>query len=449
MGRDLTESRQPARADLEQKVADALALARRLGASQAEASASYSTGFTVNVRLREVETLEHQRDQGLGITVYFGRRKGNASTSDLRPAAVEESVRKACSLARHGAEDDCAGLADPGRMATAFPDLSLHHPWDVDPDRAIGLATACESAALDFDPRISNSEGAAVSSHEGWRIYGNTHGFLAGTAETSHSVSCSVIGSADGQMEADYEYTTARDAAELMSPAAVGREAARRTVARLGSVKLDTRSAPVLFPARLARGLIGSFLGAISGGALYRRASFLVDSVGTRVFADRVTLNERPHLPRGLASAAFDDEGVATADRCIVDRGVVQGYVLGSYYARKLGLSSTGNAGGVHNVVVGDTGQSFEELLAMMDRGFLLSGLMGQGVNPVTGDYSRGAAGFWVENGRIQYPVSEVTIAGNLKDMFLGIAAIGRDVDRRSGILSGSILVERMTIAGN
>jgi PmbA protein len=449
MGRDLTDSRQPARPDLEQKVADALALARQLGASQAEASASYSTGFTVNVRLREVETLEHQRDQGLGITVYFGHRKGSASTSDLRPAAVEESVRKACSLARYGAEDDCAGLADPERMATEFPDLSLHHPWDMDPDRAIALATACESAALDLDPRITNSEGAAVSSHEGWRVYGNTHGFLAGTEETSHSLSCSVIGSADGQMEADYEYTTARDAAELMTPEEVGREAARRTVARLGSVKLDTRTAPVLFPARLARGLIGSFLGAISGGALYRRASFLVDSVGTRVFAERVSLHERPHLPRGLASAAFDDEGVATADRCIVDRGVVQGYVLGSYYARKLGLSSTGNAGGVHNVVVSDTGQSFEELLAQMDRGLLLSALMGQGVNPVTGDYSRGAAGFWVENGRIQYPVSEITIAGNLKDMFLGIAAIGRDVDTRSGILSGSILVERMTIAGN
>lgn len=434
---------------LTEQVEGALRLARKLGASQAEASASFGTGFSVNVRLREVETLRHQRDQGLGVTVWLGHRKGNASTSDLRPEALEETVRKACSLARYAAEDPASGLADADRLARDIPDLHLHHPWDLDPARAIELARTCESAALDHDPRVTNSEGAAVSTSEGLRVYGNSHGFLAGYPESEHSISCSVVAAENGQMETDYEYAVVRDPRDMPDAAGVGAEAGRRTVARLGGTKLETCTAPVLFPARVARGLIGHLMSAIAGGALYRKASFLVDAMGTRVFASRVNIDERPHLPKGLASAPFDEEGVATAERRLVADGVLNGYLLGSYYARKLGMSTTGNAGGAHNLVVASTGESFGQLLSGMDRGLVIADLMGSGVNPVTGDYSRGASGFWVEKGRIQYPVTEITIAGNLKEMFQGILAIGTDVDRRGGVLTGSILVERMTVAGS
>jgi PmbA protein len=430
-------------------VADALRLARSLGATQAEASASFGTGFSVNVRMREVETLRYQRDQGLAVTVWLGQRKGNASTSDLRPAAIEESVRKALTLARYGAEDPATGLADADRLATVFPNLSLHHPWALDPAGAIELATACEAAALDLDPRITNSEGASVSTSEGLRVYGNSHGFLAGYPESDHSISCSVVAAENGLMETDYEYAVARDASDLPSPQAIGAEAGRRTVARLGGTKLTTCTAPVLFPARIARGLIGHLLGAISGGALYRKSSFLVDAIDTPVFHPRVTIDEQPHLAKGLNSAAFDDEGVATRERRLVDGGVLRGYLLGSYDARKLKLQSTGNAGGAHNIVVLPTGDSFDALLARMDRGLLIADLMGSGVNPVTGDYSRGASGFWVEKGRIQHPVTEITVAGNLKEMYRQILGIGTDVDRRGGVLTGSILVEQMTIAGS
>lgn len=434
---------------LEEKVNEALRLAKVLGASQAECSASYGTGFSVNVRMREVETLRHQRDQGLSVTVWLGKRKGSASTSDLRPAALEESVRKACALARHGAEDPASGLADADRLATVIPSLDLHHPWPVDPAAAIELATACEAAALDLDPRITNSEGASVSTSEGMRVYGNSHGFLGGYAESDHGISCSVVAAANGAMETDYEYAVARDAADLPQPADIGREAGRRTLVRLGGIKPETRVAPVLFPARVARGLIGHLLGAISGGALYRKSTFLLGALDTQVFAPRVTIDERPHLPKALASAPFDDEGVATRDRCLVEAGVLRGYLLGSYYARKLGMASTGNAGGAHNLVVRSTAGSFEELLKTLHKGLVITDLMGSGVNPVTGDYSRGASGFWVENGVIQYPVTEITVAGNLKDMYRGITAIGNDVDRRGGVLTGSILIEEMTIAGS
>ncbi|KAA0208844.1 MAG: metalloprotease PmbA [Proteobacteria bacterium] len=438
-------------ADLQARVAEVLALARRLGASQAEASASFGTGLSVTVRMRSVETLEYQRDQGIGVTLYFGQRKGSASTSDLRPAAIEESVRKAASLARYAAEDACAGLAEPERLAREIPDLDLWHPWSLDADAAIDLAMRCEAAALDHDPRITNSEGAAVGSHDGARAYGNSHGFLAGYRETSHSLSCAVLASQGQQMERDFEFTAARDPVELAAARVVGREAASRALARLGAVKLDTRNAPVLYPARLARGLVGHLVGALSGAALYRRASFLLDSLGTRVLAPHLSIDERPHLPRGLASAPFDDEGVATVDRRLVDAGVIQGYVLGSYSARKLGMASTGNAGGTHNLLVSSSAgaPTFDELLAELGTGFLVTELMGSGVNPVTGDYSRGATGFWVEGGVIRFPVSEVTIAGNLRDMYRDIVAVGGDVDVRGGIRSGSILVREMTIAGS
>lgn len=449
MNDEQREYRQPGIEDLKERIASALALARGLGASQAEASASFGSGLSVTVRMRSVETLEYRRDQGLGVTVYLGQRKGSASTSDLGARAIEETVRKAVSLARYTAEDPCAGLADAERLARDIPDLDLWHPWALDAPAAIELATQCEAAALDADVRITNSEGASVSAGEGVRAYGNSHGFLAGYRDTHHGISCAVLASEAGHMERDFEYTSARDPAELASPIRIGQEAARRAVERLGAVKLDTRTAPVLFPARLARGLIGHLVAAISGGALYRRSSFLLDSLGTQVLAACVTIDEQSHLPKGLASAPFDAEGVATVDRRLVDRGVLQGYVLGSYSARKLGMSTTGNAGGVHNLVVSDTGQNFADLLGSLDSGLLVTELMGSGINQVTGDYSRGATGFWVERGQVRHPVSEVTIAGNLKDMFRGILAVGNDVDLRGGVRTGSILVNRMTIAGN
>ena len=440
---------QPGVDQLKQHVAEVLRLARGLGASEAQAVASFGTGLTVNVRVREVETLEFHRDQGMAVTVYFGKRKGSASTSDLGAAALEESVRKACTLARYTTEDSYAGLADPERLARSVPDLDLHHPWALDADAAIELATRCEVAALDSDARITNSEGAGVSSHEGCRASGNSHGFLQGYRDTYHSLSCAVIASHGEQMERDVDYTTARHPDALESAVQIGREAARRACARLGAVKIDTRTAPVLYPARLARGLIGHLVGAVSGGALYRKSSFLLDSLGKPVMASCVSIDERPHLPRGLASAPYDDDGVATADRRLVEGGVLQGYFLGSYSARRLGMQSTGNAGGSHNLLVADTGASYADLLAEMQTGFLVTELMGSGVNPVTGDYSRGAAGFWVEGGQLQYPVSEVTVAGNLKDMFQDIIGIGTDIDQRGGIRSGSILVRQMTIAGS
>jgi len=434
---------------LQEIVARALDLAKQNGASAAEGSASFSSGLSVTVRLREVETLEYHRDQGLGLTVYFGQRKGSASTSDISIAAVEETVRRACGLARYGEEDDCAGLADPARLARNIPDLDLHHPWSLEPHQAIELATECEAAALDHDERIRNSEGATVGTSSGCRVYGNTNDFLAGFRDSSHSLSCAVLAEADGGMERDFEYTVSRNADDLVGPVVVGREAAAKAVKRLGATKLDTRKAPVLFPARLARGFFGHLLGAISGGSLYRKSTFLLDSLDTQVLADFVTIDERPHLPAGLASSPFDDEGVATVDRRLVDAGVIKGYILGSYYARKLGMESTGNAGGIHNLIVSDTGHGFTDLLAEMDRGLLVTELIGHGVNPVTGDYSRGAVGFWVENGEIRFPVAEITMAGNLQDMYRHIVAIGNDVDLRGGIRTGSVLVEEMTIAGS
>lgn len=445
----MTQQLEPGIDALKEMLARALQLARDSGASAAEASASYGTGLSVTVRLRDVETLEYHRNQGLGLSVYFGQRKGNASTSDISPDAVEETVRRACGLAQYGAEDQAAGLADPDRLATSVPDLDLYHPWSIEPHQAIALATECEAAALDADPRITNSEGASIGTGTGCRVYGNSNGFLHGYRTSQHSLSCAVLAEADGRMERDFEYSVSRIADELAGPEIVGREAAARATSRLGSQKLTTRQAPVLFPARLARGLFGHLVAAISGGSLYRKSTFLIDSIDTPVLADFVTIDERPHLPAALASAPFDEEGVETVQRRLVENGVLRGYVLGSYYARKLGLQTTGNAGGIHNLVVSDTGKSYADLLADMGTGLLVSELIGQGINPVTGDYSRGAAGYWVENGEIQYPVSEITMAGNLKDMFRNIVDIGNDVDLRGGIRTGSVLLDEMTIAGN
>ena len=448
----MAETMSPVRltqSDLESIIERALQEARARGASQAEAAVSQDTGLSVGVRLGEVETLEHQRDRSMGITVYFGQRKGSASTADFSPEAVGATVAKACSIARFTAEDASSGLADAALMARTPPDLDLSHPWNVTADRAIEIAKSCEAAALGFDPRINNSEGASVGTHQGLHVYGNTHGFVGGYPTTSHTVSCVVLAGTGEDMQRDYWYTSSRDWHELQDPEAVGRESARRTIARLGPRKISTRRAAVLFVPELARGLIGHFVAAIRGSSQYRQASFLLNSAGQQVFPANFSIAERPHLPKAMASAPFDDEGVATHDRELIAAGVLTGYILSSYSARKLGLQTTGNAGGSHNLIVAPTlTGGMAAMLSRLGTGLLLTELMGQGVNTVTGDYSRGAAGFWVENGEIQYPVAEVTIAGNLRSMFLGLAAVGDDIDARGGVRVGSILVEEMTIAG-
>ena len=435
--------------DLESIIERALEEARTRGASQAEAAVSQDTGLSVGVRLGEVETLEHQRDRSMGITVYFGTRKGSASTADFSPEAVRATVAKACSIARFTAEDACAGLADAGLMAKSPPNLDLAHPWTVTADRAIEIAKACEAAALAFDTRINNSEGASVGTHQGLHVYGNTHGFVGGYPTTSHTVSCVVLAGKGEDMQRDYWYSSSRDWRELDDPESIGREAARRTIARLEPRKLSTRRAPALFVPEIARGFMGHFTGAIRGSSQYRQSSFLLNSVGQRVFPAGFSVAERPHILKAMGSAPFDDEGVATKDRELVADGVLTGYILSSYSARKLGLQTTGNAGGAHNLMVAaNVTGGLPAMLKRLGSGLLVTELMGQGVNMVTGDYSRGAAGFWVENGAIQYPVAEITIAGNLRQMFEEIVAVGDDVDTRGGIRVGSILLGEMTIAG-
>jgi PmbA protein len=429
-------------------VEEVLAEATRLGATAAEASVSVSQGLTVNVRLDEVETVEYTRDKGMAVTVYVGQKSGSASTSDLGLAALRDSVRAAVSIARYTAADEYAGLPDREALAVNIPDLDLYHPWNPGMDRAIDIARACEQAARSADGRIQNSEGASVSSHEGLEVYGSTHGFLGAVAATRHSVSCAVIGQDASGMQRDYWYTTARDAADMESAASVGLEAARRTVRRLDARKLKTCQVPVVYEAPVAASLLSHFIGAIRGGSLYRQTSFLLDHLGKPVFAPHVRIYEQPHLRKGLGSAPFDNEGVATRDRDIVRDGVLLGYVLDSYSARKLGMQTTGNAGGVHNLTIQTGSLDLAGLLNRMHTGLLITELIGFGVNSVTGDYSRGAAGFWVENGEIQYPVEEITVAGNLKDMFRQIQEIGTDVDRRGSTRTGSILLENMTVAG-
>ena len=435
-------------ADLLALVELALAEARALGAAQAEAAVSMDVGLSVSARLGEVETVEYQRDRGMGVTVYFGTRKGTASTADLSPAGLRETVAKACSIARFTAEDPCAGLPDPDMLAQQVPDLDLSHPWDITPERACEMAIACEAAAMAVDARITNSEGASVGTHRGLRAYGNSHGFLGAYPGTAHSISCSVLGSEGEQMERDYWYSTARDWRELEAAESVGRRSGERAVRRLGARKLATMKVPVLYSPDVARGLIGHFLGAIRGGSQYRRSSFLLEAAGSQVFPEWFALSERPHLPKALASAPFDQEGVATQDREIVSGGLLLGYVLSTYSARKLGLKTTGNAGGNYNLLVHGRGRDFDGMLAQLGTGLYITELMGQGVNGVTGDYSRGAAGFWVEGGKLAYPVHEVTVAGNLKDLYRRIVDVGSDIDVRGGVRTGSILLEEMTVAG-
>jgi PmbA protein len=434
--------------DLKALIARALEAARGFGASAADAGISLDTGLSVTVRLGEVETLEYQRDRGLGMTVYLGSQKGSASTGDLAWAAVEETARKAVSIARYTAADPAAGLPDPDTLARQIPDLELSHPAPIEAEEAIELGRECESAALAHDPRVTNSEGASFAAHRSLRVYGSTLGFMGEYASTYYSLSCVVVGSENESMERDHWYTVARERGALEDPVAVGRRAAERAVRRLGARRIPTTRAPVLYAPELARGLIGHFLGAIRGGSQYRKTSFYLGAAGQQLFPDFFAISERPHLPRALASAPFDGEGCATHDRELVARGVLDGYVLDSYSARRLGLRTTGNAGGVHNLIVHPGELDFEGLLKRMHRGLYVTELMGQGVNGVTGDYSRGAAGFWVENGELAFPVHEITIASNLKEMYRGIVAVGSDVDPRGSVRTGSILVPEMTIAG-
>jgi PmbA protein len=436
-------------AELEAVVSSTLDEARVRGVDQAEVAVSHDIGLSATARLGDVEHLEYTNDRGIGITVYCGSRKGSASTSDISPEAIREAVGKACTFATFTAEDKHSGLADADRMAADIPDLQLDHPWALDAPAAIEMAIACEAAALNFDKRITNSEGATVWTNRGTRAYGNTHGFIGSYTKTGHGISCAVLGEADGDMQRDYYYSAARDPVELDAAEEIGKTAARRAVRRLGARKITTTKAPVLFTPELARGFVGHAIGAIAGGAQYRRSSFLLDAAGEKIFPEFMNIEERPHIPKGMASVPYDSEGVATWDRDIVSGGVLQGYILSSYSARRLGLETTANAGGAQNLIVPGNADNLEALLAEMGTGLLVEELIGHGVNSVTGDYSRGAVGQWVENGEVQFPVHEVTIAGNLRDLYARIVAVGRDQDCRGGIRCGSILVDGMTIAGS
>jgi PmbA protein len=441
------------RGELEAIAQSALARARQAGASGCDCDVSEGYGLSVTVRKGRPDTVEHNRDRSIGVTVYFGERprvrRGHASTSDFSPAALEQTVDAAAAIARHTAEDDCAGLPEPELLAREQPDLDLYHPWDITTEDAVALTKRCEAAAFAASKKIRNSDGATVSAQQTQFVFANSLGFSGGFAGSRHWLSCAPIAEEKGLMQRDDWYSASRVPAHIADARALGRYAGQRAAARLGARKISTRQAPVLFEAPVAMGLIGHFVSAVTGGNLYRKTSFLVDSLGKEVFAPLVSIEERPLERQGMASSAFDEEGVATRERPIVRNGTVEGYFLGSYAARKLGMKSTGSAGGHHNLVVRSEGPDFEGMLREMGRGLLVTELLGQGVNLVTGDYSRGAAGYWVEGGQIAYPVEEITIAGNLREMFKGIAAIGSDVLVRSGRSSGSILVANMTIAGD
>jgi PmbA protein len=438
---------------LQDMSASALKLAKAAGASAAETDISLGVGQNVTVRMGETETIEYNRDKGVSVTVYFGQQRGHASTSDLSAQALADTVAAACNIARYTAQDPFCGLADADLLATEFPDLDLYHPWPISVEEALDIAKRCEDSARAVDPRITNSEGASVSVSEGLSVYANSHGFSAGYPTSRHGISASVIAEDGQNMQRDYWYTTARAPADLDAPEQVGRLAGQRSVRRLGCRRVKTSQVPVLFEAPLAASLISSLVSAVSGGSLYRKSSFMLDSLGKPVMASIVDIDEQPHLPRGLASSTFDGEGVATRSRMLVAQGVLQGYVLSSYSARKLGMTTTGNAGGNHNLIVRhaqgvEQQLDFEQMLKTMGTGLLVTELLGHGLNMVTGDYSRGAAGFWVENGVIAYPVEEITIAGNMREMLLQIVALGSDVLVQGSKQVGSILIERMTVAG-
>ena len=433
---------------LEQCVETALGKAASLGASQAEVAASANEGLIASVRKGEVETVEFTRNHGFAITLYRGKAKGSSGTSELTPEAIETAVSAAWDIAQYTSEDPCAGLAEPEQMATDFPDLDLDHPWDLNPEKALELALACEAAGL-LAPGITNSEGASLSTGRGVRVYGNSHGFRCESLGSQHGLSCGLIAGEGDRMQSDFWSTRHRVPSQLQSPEAVGEEAARRALAKLDPRQIATGTYPVLFAAPVAGGVIGHLLSAIAGGNLYRKSSFLLDKLDQQVAASRLSVFEQPRLVRGISSAVCDGDGLPTRDKHFVRDGVLCNYMLGTYSARRLGMESTANTGGARNVRVSDDGLDFAGLVRTMGKGLIVTGLMGQGINLVTGDYSRGASGFWVENGEIQHPVQEITVAGNLADMFQQIAAVGADRDLRGNIQSGSLLIEGMTVAGS
>ncbi len=438
-------------ATLQELAREVLAYAERQGASACEVDVSDGFGQSVTVRCGAVETIEFNRDKAISLTVYLGQRKGQASTSVFSTTALRETVDAALNIARFTASDACAGLPEPELLAidcSRLPSLDLYHPWSLSVEGAVELAQRCEQAAFAFSPQISNSEGATVSIQEGQFVSANSLGFIGGFPTSRHYLACSVIAGKSEQMQRDEWFAIARDAQTIGSPEAIGEQAARRAVARLGARKIKTCRVPVLFEAPLASSLIGHFVHAASGGSLYRKTSFLVDRLGKRVFSRKVQISERPHLAKALASTYFDSDGVATRAREVVEGGRLQGYFLSAYTGRKLGLPTTGNAGGCHNLVVRPGKRDFNGLLKKMNRGLLVTDLLGHGVNYVTGDYSRGAAGYWVENGEIAYPVEEITIAGNLIEMFRNVAAVGNDVLIRGSKQVGSLLIEQMKVAG-
>lgn len=435
-------------AEVKDAVSAVLARAKALGASSAEASMSRTRGLSVETRHGEVETVEFNQDGGLGISLYFGQHKGSASTADLSPQALERAVSAAADIARYTSEDPHAGVAEAGWLEFSPPDLDLFYPDSISTELAISLCAGAEEAAFATDKRITNSEGASFSSHQGLKVYGNSHGQLVGYPSSRHSFSCVVIGEQDDEMQRDYSFTVARQYSKLLDPKQIGREAAIETVARLGARQVPTQKVPVIFRADIASSLFGHLVSAISGGSIYRKSSFLLDKVGKQVMSSAVTVQEQPHLKQALASSPFDAEGVKTRDLAVIENGVLNTYLTTSYSARKLGMASTGHAGGIHNWLISHGNDDLAALCRQMGKGLLVTELMGQGVNTVTGDYSRGASGFWVEHGEIQFPVAEVTIAGNLADMFMNIAAVGNDVDRRGGVLTGSVLISQMQLAG-
>ena len=425
-----------------------LTLAKKQGADGAEVEASINQGFCVTARMGELESVEHNRDKSLNITVYFDQKMGASSLSDFSPEAMEAAVKAACNIAKFTGQDEYAGLAKPEELVGAWQDPDLYHPWDITVNAAVDLALACEKIAFSENKCIENSEGTVISTGNCWQAYGNSHGFIGSYPASRHEISCCLVGRLGEEMQRGYSYTISTRPELLDAISKVAKDAVFRTVSRLGSRKLSTRRVPVVFLAEEARGLLGHFVAAISGGNLYRKSSFLLDCLGEKIFPDFIKIDERPHLPGLLGSSPFDDDGVGTRENVFIDAGYLKSYALGVYSARKLGMHTTGNAGGVHNLFINTGKHHFAGLLKKMNKGFLVTELMGQGINLVTGDYSRGASGFWVENGEIQYPVEEVTIAGNLREIYARILEVGSDVDMRGNIKTGSILIEEMTIAG-
>ena len=426
-----------------------LEFARKAGATSAEVDIGTGNGLSVTARMGDVETIEHQRDKGLSVTVYLDKQKGNASTTDFSGAAVEAAVQAACTIARNAGADEYSGLIDPQYQSADIPDLDLYYPWEISPEQAIEVVIDCESTARQADVRINNSDGATLNTYSGTHVYGNSNGFVGGWDWSSHSIDCTVIAEQDGHMQRDGWYTKARDRKDLEQYRDVALEAARRTVSRLGAHKLSTRSIPVIYEAPVASGLFSSFISAVSGGAQYRKASFLLNKLDQQVFAPHIHIYEDPHIPRGIGSVPFDNDGMTTRKRELITEGILRGYVLSAYSARKLGMEPTGNAGGVHNLIVEAGAKDLNGLIKEMGTGLLITELIGFGVNLITGDYSRGATGLWIENGEIQYPVEEITVAGNLADIFKHIVEVGNDVDRRKNIRTGSVLVDSMMVAGS